>query len=224
MGDRNQVRFIDRWETRLEGPFLEVGSKDYGSTEDLRSRFASSGEYVGVDAEEGPGVDRVVDLTLPFEEIEAALGPGRYGTIFCLSVLEHCEQPFRMAENLTALLAPGGKIVLSVPFAWKYHGYPDDYWRFTHRGLIRLFSDLDFDEEEGRWATPQAGDLRPLDPSIGLVRFGASRYWREGRYLRGVVAAGLKGLARIGPLRWLCGFAYVMPPTSVYLVGVKPGG
>ena len=138
MGDINQCQFVLRHKDALSGPFLEIGSRDYGSTQDLRSFFPGE-TYVGVDLSAGDSVDKVLDLTQPFEVIDEALEQQRFGTIFSLSVMEHCDQPFLMAENMTCLLKPGGRIVLSVPFAWKFHGYPSDYWRFTQEGVKKLF-------------------------------------------------------------------------------------
>lgn len=143
MGDRNQYEFVSRRRDLLRGPLLEVGAHDYGSGQDLR-RLLPGAEWIGVDLSAGPGVDVVADLTRPFEEVDAALGGRRFGTILCFSVLEHCADPFAMADHLTRLLAPAGRLFVSVPFAWEFHGYPSDYWRFTHEGVRRLFPALGF--------------------------------------------------------------------------------
>src|SRR5207248_659352 len=103
VGDINQYVWIEKGAANLEGPFLEVGSKNYGSTQDLRRLFSGRGKYVGVDMAAGNGVDVVLDLTRDFAEVDRALSGERFGSIFCLSVLEHCDQPFRMADNLTRL-------------------------------------------------------------------------------------------------------------------------
>ena len=107
MGDVNQLRFVEKHAAELHGPYLEVGSKDYGSTPDVQRVLRHEGSYTRVDLQSGPRVDLVLDLTAPFEEIDTALGGARFGAIFCLSVLEHCRQPFAAAANLTRLLAPG---------------------------------------------------------------------------------------------------------------------
>jgi SAM-dependent methyltransferase len=220
MGDINQYQFISEQRDRLSGPFLEIGSRDYGSTQDLRSLFPGE-EYVGVDLSEGPGVDAVLDLTQPFDVIDKALGLRRFGTIFSLSVMEHCENPFLMAENMTRLLAPGGKVVLSVPFAWKFHGYPSDYWRFTAEGVKKLFPQLDWDAE-GRecWHSPKKGDFRRVDEFVGMAPL-SGRYYRErGETLRGVGADFLKVFRSLGLFRWLLGYRYLMLPTMINMVGV----
>ena len=142
MGDANQYSFIKGYAGNLVGPYMEVGSKDYGTTQNIRPLLLNGATYIGVDMESGKGVDQVLDLTQDFDAIDRELGGERFGTIICLSVLEHCADPFGMARNLTRLLQKNGKVVVSVPFAWKFHGYPSDYWRFTHEGVKLLFPEL----------------------------------------------------------------------------------
>ena len=183
-------------------PFLEAGSKDYGNTQDLRALFrgrldadsSSDNEYLGVDMLAGPGVDIVADLSGDFAAVDASLGGRRFGTIFCLSVLEHCENPFAMAENLTRLLKPGGNICVSVPFAFRLHAYPDDFWRFTPSGVRKLFASLEFRPEDSVWTTyfekdvSKNGDFRSINSQLGKLPFSLSAHWKTGHRLRGVVA------------------------------------
>jgi hypothetical protein len=219
MGSTNQLLFIEKHAAKLEGPFLEVGSKDYGNTQDLRSRFRGQGEYVGVDMEEGPGVDLVLDLTKPFDKINRQLNGRRFNTVFCLSVLEHCDQPFLMADNLTRLLAADGRICISVPFSFQFHAYPHDFWRFTHHGIMRLFPAFDFDLADGAAATSRTGEFFPLDKEIGVISFGSKWHRRRGHPVRGLVAKGLHLLAKAGPLRWLTGYPYVLAPADLMMIG-----
>lgn len=221
MGDVNQLLFIRRHAHRFAGPYLEVGSKDYGTTQDLRSLFAGKAGYVGVDLEAGPGVDAVLDLAGDFERIETALGGMRFGSVFCLSVLEHCERPFSMADNLTRLLAPGGHLCVAVPFAFKFHAYPSDYWRFTHEGVKKLFPELVFGPDDAIAATSRAGDFHPLDDRLGRIDFSTQAHWRRGRILRGLSAGALRWLARAGPLAWLAGHRYVLAPTMILMIGTR---
>ncbi len=108
MGDINDQIFIQNHMGHFQGPYLEVGSKDYGNTQDIKSLVPKTEKYVGIDMEQGPRVDIVLDLTKRMDEIDEKLGNIRFGTIFCLSVLEHSENPFLVAENLTSLLKAGG--------------------------------------------------------------------------------------------------------------------
>jgi SAM-dependent methyltransferase len=218
LGDKNQLIFIQENSDLFNGPFLEIGSK-YGEAQ-LRSYFSGLGEYIGVDMAEGKTVDFVIDFIEDFEVIDNALNGRRFGTIFCLSVLEHCEQPFKMAENMTRLLKPGGKICISVPFAWKYHGYPLDYWRFTHEGIKKLFPGLSFNLKGGTEVSSIDGEFRPLSQDIGRVSIRGRRHRKEGHWLRSLSADIFKILSRIGMFKWIFGYPYLLRPTNIYMIGV----
>lgn len=219
MGDVNDQIYIQNQMSHFEGPYLEVGSKDYGNTQDIKSLFPKTERYLGIDMEEGPRVDIVLDLTKRMDEIDKKLEKLRCGTIFCLSVLEHCEDPFLVADNLTSLLKPGGQICLSVPFALGFHGYPSDYWRFTHEGIKKLFPKLTFDLNRAVVATTRKNDFKNIDKDIGRISFSSKYYFRRGHFFQGISAKFLKTLSRIGILRWLVGYKYIMPPTHIYMIG-----
>ena len=139
MGDRNQVAYLRHWVPQVDGPVLEIGSKEYGSTSTFRDFYAGV-EYVGVDMSEGKGVDVVADLT----KSTASLPDSHFALGICCSVLEHVEKPWLFAPNLTRLIRPGGKLYMSVPWVWRYHAYPDDYFRFSHRGVMSLFDEFEW--------------------------------------------------------------------------------
>ena len=219
MGDVNQLIFVRRHAGQFDGPYLEVGSRDYGTTQDLRSLFSDGDNYLGVDAVAGPGVDLVVDLTDHAERVDLRLDGKRFGTIFCLSVLEHCEQPFRMAENLTRLLKPHGKICISAPFAWQFHAYPADYWRFTHEGVKKLFPRLTFHSQDAVTSTSLENEFAPPTADMGKISLGTKTYWRRKRLLRVVSVWVLRLLSLIGILRWLSCYRHVLAPTNILMIG-----
>lgn len=212
MGDINQLRFVEQYAARLEGPYLEAGSKNYGSTQDLRSLFMDRGTYFGVDREPGPGVDLVVDLTDDFARLDAALGGVRFGTIFCLSVLEHCRRPDTMAANLTRLVRMGGHLCISAPFAFKIHAYPNDYWRFTPEGIQCLFPAVEFRREDIFWASGGRRGFRPADEQLGKIPLATKPYWRRGRIVSGVFAKAMQ---------FIVGHRYVLAPSDILMVGIR---
>jgi SAM-dependent methyltransferase len=61
-----------------------------------------------------------------------------FGVVLCDQVIEHVEDPFGAARNLARLCAPGGYVVVGVPFLVRVHPAPNDYWRFTPDGLRLL--------------------------------------------------------------------------------------
>jgi hypothetical protein len=118
------------------GRVLIVGSRVYQNKPDRRKLHA---DCVGVDMQAGEGVDRVADLE--HEDV------GQFAHIECMSVLEHVRRPWLMAANLERMLVPEGTIYVTVPFVWRVHGYPDDYWRFTASGVRQLFPSIKWTAE-----------------------------------------------------------------------------
>lgn len=83
----------------------------------------------------GDGVDFVYDL----EEPLPAAWQGWFSHVDCCSVLEHTQRPWVVAKTIEDCLVRGGTLLLSVPFVWRVHGYPSDYWRITTSALPVLF-------------------------------------------------------------------------------------
>jgi len=137
VGDINQKKFLQKRLPHASGPILEVGSKDYGNTTTFRDIYQGQ-EYVGLDLFEGKGVDVIVNL----DEGIGELKEGSFGLVVCCSVMEHTPTPWIMAQNLTRLVRPGGHLYISVPWVWRYHAFPDDYFRFSFRAVPGLFPDF----------------------------------------------------------------------------------
>lgn len=120
------------------GPVYEFGSFIVSGQEgigDLRSLFPGR-KYVGCDMREGPGVDRIEDLSRLTIESESL------PTILCVETLEHVFEVRRAIDELLRVLAPGGLLCISVPFNFKLHAHPDDYWRISPSCLQGLLAPL----------------------------------------------------------------------------------
>ncbi len=126
--------------------------------------------------QEGSGVDVLLDFTQDFDVIDKKLKGSRFGTIFCMSVLEHCEQPFKMAENLIAFLKSGGRVCLSAPFGWKSHGYPSDFGRFTPEGVEKLLLDIEFDTTHSLASTSKDGELYKPNTEVEKIKFSSKTH------------------------------------------------
>ncbi|WP_018411139.1 class I SAM-dependent methyltransferase [Methyloversatilis thermotolerans] len=168
MASANVAQWISSNIQHVGKDVLELGSKRYKEHAflDLPGLLAEHGGQVsltGCDISEGENVDVVVDLTAPIERVKAALEDRTFDTIFCVSLLEHIPDVFSACRNIEQLLRPGGAIYLSVPFVFRYHGYPGDLWRFTPEALLYLFPGIDFrDHEYSCISTLEDGDIMAL--------------------------------------------------------------
>jgi len=77
-----------------------------------------------------PFLDFCCDLNepLPFKN-------GEFDTIILSDVLEHLRQPEKIWKEMNRILAPGGKVILNVPFFYKLHEKPFDFYRYTEFAL-----------------------------------------------------------------------------------------
>jgi SAM-dependent methyltransferase len=77
-------------------------------------------------------------LPLPDASIDSAL---------MSSVLEHIAEPRHLLQELHRCLAPGGYVVIEVPFLYWLHEEPHDYHRFTRYALAAMAEAVGFEVE-----------------------------------------------------------------------------
>lgn len=157
-----------------EGRTLVVGSKQYDEKPDRRKLYPDA---FGVDLQAGEGVDLVHDLEKP---LPAEVG--EFDHIDCVSVLEHVKRPWKMAGSLEQCLKTDGTILVCVPFVWRVHAYPSDYWRMTAEALPILFPRVDWLKRKylanGRFrklVPALSGSDGPFLARAELVGFGVKR-------------------------------------------------
>jgi SAM-dependent methyltransferase len=78
-------------------------------------------------------LDLQCDLSEPLP-----LPDNSFDTIILSDVLEHVPTPELVCNEISRLLAPGGKVLISVPFFYYLHEEPHDYYRYTEYALRRL--------------------------------------------------------------------------------------
>lgn len=139
MGDINQIIYAKNMFPKPTGSVLEIGSKDYGNTSSLRGVYKDV-EYIGTDLEAGIGVDVVCDLDKGTRGFEKEV----FDLALCFSVLEHVARPWIVARNISKLIKPNGHLCISTPWVWRYHPYPDDYFRYSPSAIKSLFPEFDF--------------------------------------------------------------------------------
>jgi len=120
----------------FEVPIYEFGSLQVKGQEgyaDLRPYFPNK-EFVGTDFRAGLGVDKIMDLhKLPLENKSV-------GIAICVETLEHTKYPFKAMSEIYRVLKPNGMCIITCPFSFPLHDYPNDYYRFTPEGFKVLLS------------------------------------------------------------------------------------
>lgn len=165
---------------------LQVGSRTLVSDRNVRNWRGLIGKrwpkakFVGLDILDGSNVDCVADICSDPRTLKARLGEEPFDLVICCHVLEHARHPARAARNIVQALKPGGIAYIAASWSQAFHPTPDDYWRFSVRGLMLLFGRMEIAS-----AFYSGGDVgldvayrierdgRPeLDPRAGAVEQG----------------------------------------------------
>lgn len=126
----------------IDGQVIDVGC----GRKPYRSLFNTK-TYLGLDIEnpghshENEDIDVFYDgKVFPFEN-------DHFDNALCNQVLEHVFNPEEFLKEIHRVLKPGGKLLLTVPFAWDEHEQPYDYARYSSFGLKHLMEQAGFEIE-----------------------------------------------------------------------------
>jgi SAM-dependent methyltransferase len=125
------------------GKIVDVGC----GAQPYRSLLPSTVEYVGIDiAEAATRFGYQAPDTVYFSGAEWPKEAENADLILCTEALEHVPAPAAFLKEAHRCLRPGGQLVVTVPFAARWHFIPFDYWRFTPSGLKQLLEEAGFRE------------------------------------------------------------------------------
>ncbi len=120
---------------------LEVGSRlDYGGYRAIADLHGGFSEYVGVDIEEGPGVDVVCEA----ERLVERFGTEAFDAVITTELIEHVRDWRLVVSNLKNVCRPGGIIIVTTRSkGYGYHAAPYDFWRYELSDMENIFSDCE---------------------------------------------------------------------------------
>jgi len=125
----------------ISGSLIDIGC----GAQVFRPLVPQGVRYLGIDTADAKarfGYD--VPDTLYFEGDDWGVAPGSFDAALCTEVLEHIADPLPFLRRIHACLRPGGSLILTVPFAARWHFVPYDYWRYTPSSLEMLLRAADF--------------------------------------------------------------------------------
>jgi SAM-dependent methyltransferase len=97
-----------------------------------------------------------------------------FDLVICTQVLEHTSRPWDAVTEICRILKPGGHALLSAPHVWFFHPHPQDHWRFTQEGLVRLCVHGGLQPEELR---AQGGTVLSAAQIANFLLYGAIGKW-----------------------------------------------
>jgi SAM-dependent methyltransferase len=124
---------MDRAAPYASGRLLDVGCGDKPWEATFAPRVR---EHVGIELEGATGRPdlRYDGEKMPFDD-------GAFDTVLSNQMLEHVPDPRAQWAEMVRVLGPGGTLIVTVPFSFRLHAEPHDYWRFTPHALRALCAD-----------------------------------------------------------------------------------
>lgn len=116
---------------------LDIGSKEARGSYAFGNPPAGA-KLVCLDIEPGPGVDIVADAH-DMHIVE----DNSVDLVTCVSVLEHVRHPHVVVKEIFRILKPGGIAYINIPFIFPFHADPDDFYRFTYKGINILCEEFE---------------------------------------------------------------------------------
>jgi SAM-dependent methyltransferase len=136
-------RDLRRELSQTRGSLLDIGC----GAQVYRDLVPAQVAYRGIDTSDAKArFGYEVPDTHYFDGDDWGVPDGAFDTALCTEVLEHIPDPAAFLTRAYRCLRPGGRLVLTVPFAARWHFIPYDYWRYTPSGLHRLLTAAGFDE------------------------------------------------------------------------------
>jgi SAM-dependent methyltransferase len=124
-----------------DGDVLDVGA----GAQPYRPLLPASARYQAIDvavAGEAFGYD--LPDTEYFEGDRWPVEDASVDVVLATETLEHVPEPAVFLDEARRVMRPGGRIVLTVPFAARWHYIPHDYWRYTPSSLRNLLEAAGF--------------------------------------------------------------------------------
>jgi SAM-dependent methyltransferase len=123
------------------GVVLDVGC----GAQPYRSLLGPSARYLGIDTTEAKSdFGYEIPETVYFDGDSWPIDAESVDVVLCTETLEHVLEPQRLLAEAHRTLRPGGRLLLTVPFAARWHFVPHDYWRFTPSSLQYLLERAGF--------------------------------------------------------------------------------
>jgi SAM-dependent methyltransferase len=129
----------------VSGSLVDVGC----GAQPYRRLLSNDVRYIGIDSVEAKTVfGYEMPDTRYYDGFFWPVDDGVADVVLATETLEHVSDPNQFLREAHRALRPGGKLLMTVPFAARWHFIPVDFWRFTPAGLSQLLAGSGFEDVE----------------------------------------------------------------------------
>ncbi len=123
------------------GDVLDIGGGACAHYKPIIDRNELVTGYESINMDAGMKPTYLADFSKPFE------WPARtYDMVVSMNTLEHLRRPEEVVRRVHSVLAPGGRMLVVVPFLIRVHASPHDYVRLTASWWTETLAECGFDD------------------------------------------------------------------------------
>lgn len=123
---------------RVTGTVVDVGC----GVQPFRALFRPDVTYVGIDREETKSeFNGAASDTLYYSGERWPIDDHFADFVLCTETFEHVLDPRPFLAEMVRVLKPGGRMLMTMPFAGRWHFIPHDYWRPTPSALAHVLTE-----------------------------------------------------------------------------------
>lgn len=132
-------KYTDR--NPLQGKILDLGSKSGSMSYNRFINKFNDAEITYTDLHSASHSVKKIDLETKFD-----IKNDTYDAVLCFNTLEHIYNFKNVVVESRRVLKTGGIFIGSTPFLVSYHADPDDFFRYTHSAIEKIFAEEGFEK------------------------------------------------------------------------------
>lgn len=127
---------VKKFSNHISGKTLDVGS----GSKPYKHLFKNVTDYIGMDIEQSGHKHQTSNIDVYYDGKTFPFENSSIDSLVFFEVLEHVFNPDEFLSEISRVVKPGGKCVVTIPFIWGEHEQPYDFARYSSFGLKHLFS------------------------------------------------------------------------------------
>lgn len=188
---KNHSRYLEKFRQLKNKKIINIGAGGYNPIPGA----------INIDPyRTGPNTVKAFGENLPFDDDSIDLA-------ICMATLEHIKSPQLVIAEIYRVLKRGGEIYIEVPFIQPYHAAPNDYYRFTLKGLGQICK---------KFKKIDSGIVNGPGSGVAWLLVEYAQLYFKNKFLKKII----KNLAKIAmfPLKYIDNWL-IKKPDSAILAG-----